>query len=159
MNPSPTLCFSVLLAGLALAQQQAAKPPFALALSAEKTIATLGSDVWVKVLWTNTSEQPLDASANILDATNIDSNFHFVLLYENHRPVPKRRYEFPQTSGHAEFGTLNARGSIPHDVNLIRLFEIKQPGKYTLWVSRSIPAALGGGAVKSNILTITVNGG
>ena len=154
-----TLLLSALLAGLASAQKQPAKPPFTLVLSAEKATATLGSDVWVKVRWTNTSGQTLDASANILDATNVDPNFLFEFLDDDGRPVPRKVYEFPQTSGHAEFGTLGAGESITHDVNLIRLFELKKAGKYALQVSRLIPKALGGGTVKSNVLTITVSGG
>ena len=113
----------------------------------------------MKVRWTNTSGQTLDASANILDATNVDPNFLFKFLDEDGRPVPRRDYKFPQTSGHAEFGTLGAGESITHDVNLLRLFELKKPGKYTLQVSRLIPKALGSGTVKSNLLTITVRGG
>jgi hypothetical protein len=154
-----TLFLSVLLSGLAPAQKRPDKPPFTLILSAEKGAATLGADVWVKVRWTNTSDQALDASANILDATNVDPNFLFEFLDDNRHPVPRVVYEFPQTSGHAEFRTLSAGESITHDVNLIRLFELKKPGRYTLQVSRLIPKEMGGGTVKSNILTITVSGG
>lgn len=153
------LFLSALLAGLATAQKQpTTTPPFTLVLSAEKPTATLDSDVWVKVRWTNTSDQALDASANILDATNVDPNFFFVLLDGDGRPVPSKVYEFPQTSGHAEFGRLASGESITREVNLVRIFELKKPGKYKLQVSRLIPKALGGGTVKSNILTITVSG-
>jgi len=142
--------------GIAAAQKQLFKPPFTLVLSADKTTVGLGTEVWVRVKWTNTSGQELDASASILDATNVDPNFLFELLDENQRPVPKRAYKFPDTFGHAEFGTLKPGESMTHDINLVRLFEIKQPGKYTVQVSRAIPEALGDGAVKSNILIITV---
>jgi hypothetical protein len=154
-----TLFLSALLAGLASAQKQPAKAPFTLVLTIEKATVTLGSDVWVKVRWTNTSDQALDASANILDATNADPNFLFKFLDEEGRPVPRKVYRFPQTSGHAEFGSLDAGESITHDVNLIRLFELKKPGKYMLQVSRLIPKPPGSGIVKSNVLTITVIGG
>jgi hypothetical protein len=150
------LFLSAFLSGRALAQKRPAKPPFKLILSAEKAV-TLGADVWVKIRWTNTSDQTLDASANILDATNVDPNFLFEFLDKNRRPVPRVVYEFPQTSGHAEFGTLSAGQSITHDVNLIRLFELKKPGKYTLHVSRLIPKTMGRGSGKSNMLTITVS--
>jgi hypothetical protein len=65
-------------------------------------------------------------------------------------------YKFPQTSGHAEFGTLKPGETITHDVNLLRLFYLKHPGKYTLRVSRAVPQDLGGGIIKSNIVTITL---
>jgi len=126
-----TLFLSALLAGLASAQKQPSKPPFTLVLSAEKPTATLDSDVWVKVRWTNTSDQALDASANMLAATNVDPNFLFVLFDGNGRPVPRKVYKFPQTSGHAEFGTLATGESITSDVNLVRLFELKKPKIHT----------------------------
>jgi len=153
-----TLLLCVLLVNLTPARQEPAKTPFTLALSCENAITTLGSDAWVKVRWTNTSDRALDASANILDATNIDPNFLFELFDENGHPVPKKVYRFPLTSGHAEFGTLNAGESVTHDVNLVRLFELMRPGKYRVQVSRALPAVLGGGSVKSNILTISVTG-
>lgn len=150
-----TFIISVILTGPGLAQKQPVKPPFTLTLSAEPT-ASLDSGVWVKLSWTNTSDQALDASANILDATNVDPNFLFELLDKVGRPVPKKVYTFPQTSGHAEFGTLKAGESITRNVNLVRLFDIKQAGKYTLQVSRRVPETLGGGTIKSNTVTITI---
>lgn len=52
-----TLILPIILAASTIVQKHAAKPPFALALSAEKTAATLGSDIRVKVRWTNTSDE------------------------------------------------------------------------------------------------------
>jgi hypothetical protein len=151
-----TLFLSALLFGPVLAQKQPPKQPFTLILSAGST-ATLSSGVWVKLRWTNTSDKALDSSANILEATNVDPNFLFDLLENGGRPVPRKQYKFPETFGHAEFGTLKVGDSITHDVNLSRLFELKKPGKYTLQVSRLIPKAMGGGSVKSNLLAITVS--
>jgi hypothetical protein len=130
------------------------KAPFTLVLTMENPTVTLGSDARVKVQWTNTSDKALDSSANILDATNVDPNFLFELLDDSGRPVPKKVYKFPQTSGHAEFGKLKPGETITHDVNLLRLFDLKHSGKYTLQVSRRVPEALGGGTIKSNIVTI-----
>ena len=150
-----TLILSAVAALPLLGEKATAKPPFELSLSGETT-ASLSSGVWVRVRWTNTSSKALDSSANILDATNVDPNFHFELRGKYGRPVPTKVYKFPETSGHAEFGTLEPGDSISHDVNLLRLFELKQPGEYTVQVSRSIPEALGAGIVKSNTITITV---
>jgi hypothetical protein len=152
----PMLLLTAICAGATLPQNHASKPPFELVLTTEKPTASLGSDVGVKVRWTNTSDQALDASANILDATNVDPNFLFELLDASGHAVPTKVFRFPQTSGHAEFGTLKAGESITHDVNLVRLFDLKRPGKYTLQVSRRVPEALGGGVVKSKIITITI---
>jgi hypothetical protein len=143
------------IAGFGLSQKLRSGSSFTLVVSTEPT-AGPGPDVWVKVRWTNTSAQALDASANILDATNVDPNLLFELRDNRGRPVRKKVYKFPETSGHAEFGVLNPGESIAHDVNLARLFELKKPGKYTLQVSRSIPKSLGGGAVRSNKITITI---
>ena len=143
------------VAGPVLGQKLPTKLPFALDLISG-TKASLSSGVWVKVRWTNTSEKALDSSANILDATNVDPNFLFDLSDKNGRPVPRKVYKFPETSGHAEFGTLAPGSSIEHDINLMRLFELKQPGKYLIQVSRAVPKELGGGIVKSSSITITI---
>jgi hypothetical protein len=90
--------------------------------------------------------------------TVVDPNFLFDLPENGERPVPRKQCKFPETFGHAEFGTLKAGDSITHDVNLRRLFELKKPGKYTLQVSRLILKAMGGRSVKSNLLAITVSG-
>ena len=132
------------------------KAPFTLVLTMESPTVALGSDVRVKVQWTNTSDKALDSSANILDATNVDPNFRFELLDAHGHATPRKVYKFPQTSGHAEFGTLKPGETITDDVNLLRLFDLKHPGKYTLRVSRAVPQDLGGGTIKSNIVTITL---
>jgi len=89
-----TFILSAILTGQGLAQKLPAKP---LTVSAEPT-ASLGSGVWVKVRWANTSDRALDSSANILDATNVDPNFVFELLDSSDRPVPRKVYKFPETS-------------------------------------------------------------
>jgi hypothetical protein len=154
MKPWLALTLPAILAVSTIPQKHTAIPPFTLALSPEKSAATLGSDIWVKVRWTNISDRALDSSANILDAENVDPNFHFDLVDMTGHTVPRRVYEFPHTGGHAEFGTLQPGDSITHDINLIRLFDLK-PGKYTVQVSRRAPESLGGGVIKSNVITIT----
>ncbi len=150
-----TLMLSAIITAPGFAQKQPSKLPFTLSLTAEPT-PNLRSGVWVKVRWTNTSEKALDSSANILDATNVDPNFIFELLDKNGHPMPRKMYKFPQNSGHAEFGTLKAGDSITSEVNLVRLFDLKESGKYTLQVSRLIPEGLGGGIVKSDAIPITI---
>ena len=150
-----TWTLAAILAVPSVGQKSPAKQPFTLLLTAEPK-ASLNSGVWVKVRWTNASDQDLDSSANILDATNVDSNFIFDLLDKNGSPVPARVYKFPQTSGHAEFGALKPGESITHEVNLARLFELNQAGKYTVQVSRLAPKSMGGSKIKSNIVSITV---
>lgn len=68
------------------------------------------------------TKHALDSSANILDATNVDPNSLFELLDNGSRPLPRRVYKFPETSGRAEFGGAQRRETIAHDVNLARLF-------------------------------------
>lgn len=145
----------VVLTGATPAQKPV-KAPFTVVLTTENPNATLGSDVWVKVQWTNTSDKPLDSSANILDATNVDPNFLFELVDADGHALPMKVYKFPQTSGHAEFGTLKPGETIAPNINLIRLYDLKKPGKYTLQVARRVPEELGGGMIKSNKITIAI---
>jgi len=144
------------LAGGTPAQRPTIKAPFTLALTTENPTVTLGSNISVTIQWTNTSDKALDSSANILDATNVDPNFVFELLDAKGQALPRKVYNFPQTFGHAEFGTLKPGETINHTVNIERLYHINEPGKYTLQVSRHVPKELGGGVIKSNKIAITI---
>jgi hypothetical protein len=150
------IVFALTVAGGILAQRPTGKAPFTLVLSTEDPTVTIGSDIWVKLQWTNTSDRAIDSSANILDATNVDPNFLFKLIDANGHSLPVKVYKFPQTFGHAVFGTLEPGETITRDINIVRLYDIKKAGKYTLQVSRRAPQELGGGLVKSNRITITI---
>lgn len=150
------LILCVISAGPAFGQKLAKKPPFTIVLIPEKATANLVSDIFIKILWTNDSNETVDASANILDATNLDPNFILDMRDMAKHLVPTKVYRFPQTSGHAAFGALKPNESMTNEVNLRKLYNLDRPGKYTLRVSRRVPKSLGGGIVKSNIITITL---
>ena len=92
----------------------------------------------------------------MLNATNVDPTFLFDLRNDDGHPLPRRVYRFPENGGHAWFGTLKPGESMKSDADLRRLFDLKRPGKYTLQVSRRVPETLGGGTIKSNVITLTV---
>jgi hypothetical protein len=39
---------------------------------------------------------------------------------------------------------------------LTKFYDFSRPGNYTVQVSRAVPKELGGGTIKSNIVTITI---
>ena len=141
----------------ALAQQQPGKPPFTIVLVTPRPTVTLGSEVWITIRRTNTSDKDVNASAYIDKSTNLDLNYVLELRNSGGRPLPQVADKSPVGRFlDAQFGTLKPGETISNDINLLRLFDLKQPGKYTLQVSRRVPEALGGGVVKSNIITITI---
>ncbi len=158
MKPWLILVLTAICAGPTPAQKHTAKPPFTLVLTAEKPTVSLGSDVWVKVRWTNTSDEELNASAYVDKSTNLDLNYSLEFRDSGGRPVPKIPDKSPVGRFFdAQFGALKPGETIDNDISLRRLYDLNRPGKYTLQVSRRVPEALGGGTIKSNIITITVS--
>lgn len=143
--------------GWAPAQKRQAEPPFKLTLTTENSKPRLGSDVWVEIQWTNTSNTELNADRYVDKSTGLDLNYVLDLRDSEGHAVPKLADKSP--IGHlfdAQFGVLKPGEEISNDINLRRIYDLKQPGKYTFQVSRRTPKALGDGIVKSNIITITV---
>lgn len=135
-----------------LAQKRPAKPPFTLVLTSDEPKVSLGADLLVKIVWTNTSKVELNANLYRF-ASGLDSNYTLDLEDSAGQPVTRRP---PPATFNAEFGTLKPGNSMSDDINLSRLFRLTHPGDFTLQVSRFVPKELGGGVIKSNKITITL---
>ena len=135
-----------------LAQKHPAKPPFTLVLTSKDPKVSLGADVWVKIVWTNTSKVELNDSL-YRDPSGLD--FNYILDFQDSvgHPVTKAR---ASVTGSAEFGTLKPGDSQNDDIDLSRLYKLTRPGDYTLQVSRRVQKELGDGLIKSNKITITI---
>lgn len=143
------------IAGLSsplLAQKHTDKPPLTLVLMSDETKVSLGTDVFVKIVWTNTSKVELNASLYRY-ASGLDSNYTLDLRDSGRHSVAKRP---PPATFSAEFGTLAPGHSMVDNIDLSRVFDLSHPGDYTLQVSRQVPKELGGGVIKSNTITITI---
>jgi hypothetical protein len=134
-----------------LAQKQPTKPPFTLVLKAKEPKVSLGADIWVKIVWTNTSNVDLDASLYWDSSSGLDYNYILDFRDSDGHPVAKapNKFGIPPTFS-AGFGTLKSGDSRDNDINLSRLYDLSHPGNYTLQVSRRVPKELGHGVIKSN---------
>jgi len=141
------------------AGQSLAKQPFTIVISTENLNLKVGSPVTIKLELTNTSQQSLDASANISDQTGFDPNFNIDVRDPNGHPAAKKVLKHPELAGgHAHPDWALAPGAtLTEHFNLDRAYDFSQPGQYVIQMSRAIPKALGTGVVTSNKITITVN--
>lgn len=134
------------------AQKQPAKPPFTLVLTSKEPKVSLGTDIWVKIVWTNTSKVELNDNL-YRDPSGLDFNYILDFRDSDGHPVTKA----PESAtGSAEFGTLKPGDSQNDDIDLSRLYVLSHPGDYTLQVSRRVPKELGNGLIKSNEIRIVV---
>ena len=149
MNVFYCFCLSV---GLALCQQSNNRP-FKIAITAESPTVIAGSNVWIKVSLTNTSNQDLDDSGSWITGMPLDPNFRFEVRDEHGKLVPKRTYPHPELeTGSVRFGAIPPGETITEDQEVSALYDMRKPGKYTIQVWRRDPKY----DIKSNIITITV---
>src|SRR6266446_10392577 len=87
-------CF-LLFVNLTLCQQ-ANNPPFKIAITADSPTVVAGSDVWIKVSLTNTSDHDVNEGAMSVTEINLDSAFRFEVRDEHGKMVPKRTYPHPE---------------------------------------------------------------
>lgn len=141
--------------GLLLAQKPT--PPFTVVLTSNEPKVNLGADVWVKIVWTNTSKVELNASHLWDDSSGLDYSYTLDFRDTDGRPVaqPPHNPRIGRT-GSASFGTLKPGESRQAEIDLSRIYDLSHPGDYTLQASRRVPNELGGGIIKSNKITITI---
>ncbi|MDE3136633.1 MAG: hypothetical protein KGL59_08660 [Acidobacteriota bacterium] len=138
-------------------QKDIAKPLSKLTLTAANAKSTLGSDVWIQIHWTNTSDRELTANRYTDKTTGQDMSYTLDFRDSAGRPVPKLPHKPPV--GHffdAQFGTLKPGQQITNEINLRRMYDLSRPGKYTLQVSRRLAKSLGGSIIRSNTLAVTI---
>ena len=140
-----------------LAQKHADKPPFTLLLTSNVPKVNLGTDVWVKIVWTNTSKVEMNDSHLWDDSSGLDYSYTLELRDTDGHPVAQVPHNHRiGLAGSASFGTLKPGDSRDDEINLSRIYNFSHPGDYTLQVSRHVPKELGGCVIKSNEITITI---
>jgi len=140
-----------------LSQKQTTRPPSILTLITANLIVKSGSDVWVEVRWTNTSDSELNANRYIDSLSGRD----FAYLLDVRDSAGHALSRIPDKSPvrpvfDAQFATLKPQETIANNINLSKLYNLSRAGKYTIQVSRRIPESPRGDIVKSNVVTITV---
>lgn len=135
----------------------AAKPPLAVVIAAEPTTVKAGEAVSVRTVLTNKSKQPFDASACYCGPAGLDSLFRWEVR-ENGRLTTKRTYPHPElATGEIILDrVVQPGGELSGSQDISRLYNMTQPGKYTIQAIVELPKQMSGGIVKSNEITIIV---
>jgi hypothetical protein len=148
-------CFFLFIS-LALCQQTN-KPPFKIAITAEHSTVAAGSDVVIDVSLTNNSDHDVYEGVMYMDRTALDSTFLFEVHDEYGKLVAKRTYPHPElATGSVKFRTIRVGETYTQAQRVSAQYDMRQPGKYTIQVSRRI-SDNPGNDIKSNIVTITVS--
>nr|MDQ3821593.1 hypothetical protein [Acidobacteriota bacterium] len=115
-----------------------------------------GSDVWIKVSLTNTSDQDVYEGVGYADGIGLDSTFRFEVRDEHGKVIPT--YPPPKTgyTGRPLNRTISPRQTLTQEQVVSALYDMRKPGKYTIRVSRRASDNPKDGEIKSNIITVTV---
>ena len=143
----------LLFVSLALCQQSN-NPPFKIAITTDSPTVVAGSDVWIKVSLTNTSDHDVDEGVMYITEINLDTTFRFEVRDEHGKLVPKRTYPHPELgySGSVIFRTISRGETLTQDQRVSALYDMRKPGKYTIQVWRRNPEY----DIKSNVVTVMV---
>jgi hypothetical protein len=137
--------------------QQAKKQPLTIVIAGKSTVAA-GSDVWIEVFLTDSSNQSLDESGSFSDRTGLDPNFQFEVRDDQGNLVSKRSYAHPElTTGRQVNRTVGPGETVSQQQRVSAMYDMSLARKYIIQTSRSVPDAMGGGVVKSNVITITIS--
>lgn len=147
---------------LALGSSAWAQPPnapFSIKLSTVKPEVKAGSDIYLRIQMTNTSNHDVDCTR--VASNGSDRAYTYDVFDANGNPLEKR------TRKHPEIGetfsswpcVLKPGESTSEDDSLLSsLYDMTRPGKYSVQVSRYISGdRKENGVTKSNMITITVN--
>jgi len=145
------------MAGLASGYCQGANQPATITLTTDNPTIKAGADVWVKVVMTNTSSDPIDCS--VVSSNGADRRYSFAVWGPTGAPLSRKPLKHPELEGGGSIHmcTLNPKDSTTAEENLLsRLFDLTEPGTYTVQLSRMFDVAGSQVRVKSNKLEIQV---
>lgn len=144
--------------GQTSAAQRATKSPIAIAITVETPTVKAGTGVSIRASLTNNSNQPLDASGCYCGPSGLDSAFKWEVRDSSGHLASKRVCPHPEVATGSPIldRIIAPGGAISGDQDVSRLYDMTRPGKYVIQASREIPKEMGGGVVKSNVVTVTV---
>ncbi|HKW58073.1 MAG TPA: hypothetical protein VJN42_12015 [Candidatus Acidoferrum sp.] len=147
------------------AASQRGAAPFSVTVKTSQDNVKAGSEIGIRIILQNTSATDL-SMARSNGVSQGESHYLIDVRDSSGLTAPETEYERRITGkengkrtviyGSDIFFTLKPHETLEDEALLNKLYDLRRPGKYTVQVSREIPKQLGGGTVKSNILTITV---
>jgi hypothetical protein len=137
---------------------QSSHPPFSISISVEKPEVKAGSDVYIKIQMTNTSNHAVDCTR--APSNGSDRAYQYDVREVGGVPASKVARPHPEIGEtfHSWPCVLNPGESTTMDDSLIsKLYDMSRPAKYLIQVSRFISGdRKENGVVKSNTITLTV---
>jgi hypothetical protein len=132
--------------------------PFTLILEAEQNPAKANSEVNVDITLRNSSNRAMYMSYGLSEL-----DYAFEVRDSQNRVPPQTDFARKSKgrgyfSGEQLFYLQPGEGLPKALLVLTKFYDLSRPGKYTVQISRAVPAELGGGTIKSNIVTITIIG-
>lgn len=119
-----------------------------------------GSEVFITVHLTNVSKHNLAFDYDSDSRTGVSFSHQYEVRDSNGNVVQKRTISHPEigSTGHGWPARVLKPGE-SMDINgdyISRLYDLSQPGEYTIQLSREVSADPKDGVVKSNTITVTV---
>jgi hypothetical protein len=140
---------------------QTVEPTFAVTIRLEPEVVKVNSEIRVKTTLINKSNgkisferSPEDMAELEFQAYVRDSHGNPAPLTEYGRHVLKGEGDVPLATRFGGFSTLQPAESLKCDVVITRLYDLSQPGKYTIQVERIHDSLKM--VAKSNTITVTV---
>ena len=145
----------VAFAAVGSALGQTTKEPFSITISTEKPTVEAGLPVDLRIKLFNTSDKVVDCSK--WDANGLDRRYIYDVRDENGRSVeiPGEHHELRGGSWRGPCD-LSPGESVNTGSRISALYDFTKPGQYLVQISRYIGSDEKEGAIKSNIITITV---
>lgn len=131
--------------------------PLGLTIVGPQVPVKSGAVIKVHLILTNTSPREI----TIAD-TSADCDYQVEVLGSNGKPARESEYgrglncEGPRASGRYILITLKPNQHREDDLTISDLYQMTNPGKYSVRVMRRLPKDIGEGSVSSNTIIITV---
>jgi hypothetical protein len=143
---------------------QAAKAPFSISISTPASVVTAGSDVIVNIALTNTSDREIILQNTMVSRNAAEFDYWIDVRDEKGKAAPQTKYgiKLKGDGVHPPAATASNSIDLPFKpgetvrprIVVNKLFDLSQPGAYTIQVSRFDPES--GAAAHSNIIKVTI---
>lgn len=148
------LAIASILAILWVSRAIYAQTPFSITISTDKQTVIAGSDVYIKIKLTNTSDGTVDCSSAY--SNGLDRRYLYDVHDKDGKSVEKPGEHHELNGVSFSMCDLPPGDTANGETRITTLYDLTKPGKYTVQLSRFIGKDEKEGLVKSNTLTLVV---